>query len=203
MKDISKELPIIAETLKKHGIEFVIIGGIAGRAHQLYRVTEDLDILIDIKDKQKFLDELVDKGYHTFKPKYQGSKIQYKWIADDKINVDFLFSDINYESKNGSLTYEKPKFMSQTIGDIPYLSLNKFIEYKLLTWKNANRGKDLADVQELIRYWKLDREYAEKNHFNEKSKELYEEVWDNSPTNLPKDPNDPDISFSNYTDEEE
>jgi len=177
---IYKELPNIVKTLKEHDIEFVIIGGISARSLKLRRETEDLDLLISIDDKKKFF-KLVDKGYHSFKRKIPGSNIGYKWIGEDKVDIDVLFSKTPYNQ--GKIMYDDPGRLLVYMDNYPYLKLESFIKYKLMTGLEANRHKDFGDVQEIIRIWKLPRKFIDNVKTEEIYKQKYRELWDVRPQN--------------------
>lgn len=176
---IYKELPHIVKVLQDNKIEFVIIGGISARSLKLKRETEDIDLLIAVEDKEKFLN-LVDKGYHSFKKKLPTSQINFKWIGDEKVDVDVLFSKTPYNQ--GKIKYDDPQHLLQYIGDYPFLKIESFIKYKLMTGVEANRLNDLSDVQKIIGIWDLPRNFVEHLKIDKKYKKQYLSLWDNQPS---------------------
>jgi hypothetical protein len=71
-----------------------------------------------------------------------------------------------------------PNSASIEIDGVQFVTLEKLIELKLASGTAPHRLKDLADVQELIKFRALDKNFAERldPYVREKFLELYEAV---------------------------
>lgn len=167
IKDLKKAIKALTDLLKEYNINFTIIGGAARSEYKVRKITEDIDIVVSKKDKDKMkkipigLMRDVSKGrakvFHLHQPKTKVEVIYEGEISGDGIT---------------GLVYISPEKISELHNDIPFITLKNLVMYKL----SAGRLKDFADVQELIKANKLKRDYADK--FREDLKDTYIELFD-------------------------
>jgi hypothetical protein len=125
---LNNTLARLSRDLEDHGIDYVVIGAVALRAHGYPRFTENIDLLMTADGFEKFQQSTID-GVNT------------------KIRISM--SDLTTDSTE--------------IDGIRYVTLEKLIELKLAAGISApHRLKDLADVQELIKFKHLDANFAVK-----------------------------------------
>lgn len=158
--------------LSDYNINYVIIGGIAIEEYGYARFTEDIDILVNIKDKQKllnippgFIQSISDRTFYLHEPKI---KVEVLYSGDYsgayKVGIQFLSPDKLLEYRNG----------------IPFLTLPHLIEYKLsagLYGKNR-KYKDFNDVITLIQKHKLPRTLGITYKFREDLNTEYIKLFD-------------------------
>ena len=153
--------------LKSHKINYIIIGGMAIIKYKYSRTTDDIDILVDKKDKIKienlpigFIKKVSNKKFLLHEPKHI---------------VEIIYSDeISGDGING-LVFPSPSKISEIIDGLPYISLDKLVEFKLSSGIYGKRHQDIADVQELIRKNKLNKKYGD--NFRKDLKKKYLEIW--------------------------
>lgn len=168
--DAKKVLPEIARIFKEKDIDFCIIGGISLEVYGYPRATGDVDVLVLTEDLPKVHDLI---GTYI-RPKFPTSNKKFVWNHSGA-QMDVLLSREISGGLHG-LPFEDPKNLRNFIGDIPYISLEKLIEYKLSSWKYGNgRLKDAGDVQELIKINHLPKDYGD--DFRSDLKDAYREIW--------------------------
>lgn len=170
----------IAERLREMNIPYAIAGGMAMFAHGYRRFTEDVDILVSRDGLQRIHQELEGLGYV---PLFSGSKNLRD--AESGVRIEFLVTgDYPGDGKPKPVAFPDPQQASVERNNVSYLSLPSLIELKLASGMTAaDRLKDLADVQELIRILRLPREFAEQlsPFVREKYVELWRAVQDKGP----------------------
>jgi hypothetical protein len=168
---INQVMKEITEIFKENKIDFCFIGGNVLRSYGYNRATNDIDILINYDDKEKFK-ELI--GRYLSKA-FSGSLKTFNW-KNPKVRVEIIYSGEEAGSKLSGVTYHEPYKLSQIKNGFPVLRLEYLVMYKIASGIHGNRLKDLGDVQELIKINKLKREFAKL--FRRDLRNKYLEIWD-------------------------
>jgi len=150
---------------QKEKVRYVLVGGIAVNLLGSLRSTADMDILVEMSDKNlaKVVSILKKKGYRVKQP------VNPMGIADRKIREDWIknkhMKAFNFykegEFKEVDIIIETPVTFEDAKGDIvhvrsgdiaiPVISINNLIKMK----KNTGRAVDRLDIEELNRIKKL------------------------------------------------
>lgn len=150
----------ILREFQKQKVKYVLVGGIAFNLLGGYRDTLDMDILVEMSEKNllKIVNILKKAGYHVKQP------VDPVMIADKKTRQDWIRHK-NMKAFNfykGERTYEEVDIIIDspvdfkkavkdairaTVGGIhlTVISPKNFIEMK----KAAGRDKDLQDIEDL------------------------------------------------------
>lgn len=168
--DLKTVLHKITALLHEHDIHFTFIGGVALNMNGYHRQTDDIDLLVDVKDKQKMLELPV--GY--VRDLSHGRGKAFKW-NDPQTKVEAIYTgEISGDGVNG-LEYVNPDTISQNIDGVPVLRLEELIRYKLSSGIYGLRGRDLIDVENLVYLKDLPRNYAD--GFRKDLKREYIRIW--------------------------
>ena len=139
------------KALNKSRLKYLVVGGIAANLYGLYRLTQDLDVMIDIPEEkieqfEKVMDSL---GYKTRVPiekrrtviaiAFVNNKDEYK-----RIDV-FLKNPIDFEQ-----AYRKRKLKKLGKVNVSCVSLEDLIKMK----EKSGRDRDLIDIGYLKKYIK-------------------------------------------------
>jgi len=150
----------ILREFQRQKVKYVIVGGIAFNLLGGYRNTLDMDIVVEMTDKNllKIVNILKKAGYHVKQP------VEPALIADKKIREDWI-KNKNLKAFNfykGQDSYEEVDIIISTpvnfkeankdakkikIGKLilPVISINNFIKMKMI----AGRDKDKLDIKEI------------------------------------------------------
>lgn len=161
----------MTKVLSENDIDFCFIGGVVVYNYGYKRTTTDIDILVDIADKDKFLNL---RG-RFFKRAFEGATMNFLWNTP-KASIDVLYSGTIAGNNGKGIEYLKPSKIKIIRHGLPMLDLVYLISYKLSTGIYSRRLKDFSDVQELIRINKLKRDFCKL--FRRDLKEKYLEIWD-------------------------
>lgn len=173
IKDLEKALASLTIILKNNNISFTVIGASARNYYsKSTRTTDDIDILVDIKDKTKM--ESLPIGF--IRDISQGRARVFS-LHNPKTKIEVLYSGEQAGNKQG-IVYEDPHLISNAINNIPFITLKDLIRYKLSSGFYGNRYKDYGDIQDLIRDNSLPKNYGEINNFREDLLLLYEDLWE-------------------------
>ncbi len=144
----------LLEVLHKHGVEFILIGGVAGRALGASRLTDDIDLVYrrTTENMQRLVNALA-----PYQPYLRGAPEGLPFIWD----IDTLRKRLNFTltTQLGSIdlfgevagggTYEEllPATIILNIAGVPCqcVNLTKLIELK----RAAGRPRDLEAIAEL------------------------------------------------------
>jgi len=150
----------VTEDLERNEIDYAVIGAIALNQHGYRRFTEDIDLLLTKEGLEKFRQKLVGFGY---RPAFSGAKKKFR-TTEENIPVEIITSgEFPGDGLPKPVQFPHPNEVSIKIDGIKTVSLEKLIELKLTSGISAaDRLKDLADVQELIKIKKLDADFADK-----------------------------------------
>jgi len=155
---LNKTLTRLSADLEEHGIDYAVIGAVALLAHGYPRFTEDIDLVMTPDGLRKFHDELVGLGYV---PAFPGARKRLKSTVDGVTIEVMTTGEYPGDGKPKPVSMPEPEQASTEIDGIRFVTLEKLIELKLASGISAaDRLKDLADVQELIKIRKLDAQFA-------------------------------------------
>lgn len=175
---LNNALKRLTADLQRSGIDYVVIGAIALNQHGYRRFTEDIDLLLTKEGLEKFREKLVGFNYQ---PAFEGAQKKFR-TTEENIPVEIITAgEFPGDGLPKPVRFPAPDESFIEIEGIKTISLEKLIELKLTSGISAaDRLKDLADVQELIKIKDLDSDFA--NQLNEfvrdKFLELYQAVAD-------------------------
>lgn len=162
----------IARRLDELGIPYAIAGGMALFMHGYRRMTEDVDILVAREDIKRIHEALEGRGYL---PAFEGSKNLRD--TEGKVRIEFLLSG-GYpgDGKPKPVKFPEPASVSIEREGVRFLRLQTLVELKLASgMTSSDRGKDLIDVQELIKLLGLPADFSAE--LNAYVRDKYKEVW--------------------------
>ena len=149
----------IAGRLDELGISYAISGGMALFAHGVRRFTEDVHILVTKEGLRAIHAALAGLGYvHAF----PGSKNLRD--AELGVRIEFLIAgQYPGDGRPKAVQFPEPQAVASEWNGIKVLGLPALVELKLASGSSsADRAKDLADVQELIKALHLPEDFAER-----------------------------------------
>lgn len=172
--ELNRTLVRLVNNLKRHGIDYVVIGAVALIAHGYKRFTEDIDLVVTPEGLATLHRELVGLGYSSGFP---GARKKIRSTLDG-VSIDIVTSgEYPGDGKPKPVVIPRPEEASVEIDGIRIVTLEKLIELKLASGMTApHRLRDLADVQELIKIRGLGAEYA--HQLNPYVREKYLELSD-------------------------
>ena len=170
---INDSLKRLIDDLDKNEIDYVVIGAVALNNHGYRRFTEDIDLLLTKDGLKKFTETLVGLGY---RPAFTGAPKKFRTTGEN-IPVDFITSgEFPGDGLPKPVQFPNPSDSAIVIDGVKTITLEKLIELKIASGMSAaDRLKDLADVQELIKIKDLDENFAEK--MNEFVRPKYLELY--------------------------
>lgn len=156
---LNNTLAQLAADLKKHGIDYAVIGAVALLAHGYPRFTEDIDLVLTPQGLEKFHGELVGLGYA---PAFPGARKKLRSTREG-VSIEVMTTgEYPGDGKPKPVSMPEPKAASIEINGVRFVTLEKLIELKLASGMTApDRLKDLADVQELIKIRNLQASFAD------------------------------------------
>jgi hypothetical protein len=155
---LNDALSRLARDLDDRGIEYAVIGAVALNQHGFLRLTVDIYILLTKEGLDRFQKELVGLGY---RPAFNNAKKKFRTVSDN-IPVEVITSgEYPGDGLPKPVVFPDPADASVDIDRVKTITLEKLIELKLASGMTAaDRLKDLADVQELIKVKDLDGSFA-------------------------------------------
>jgi len=144
----------LLQELLSAGVSFIVVGGYAAIAHGLTRATDDLDIWIEptLDNPRRTLEALRAVGVPTDEWTVETIANPYSFVRigqETGRKVDIM------ASAGGDLPFFKAwpnRFETDFFGlSIPFLGLRDLIRIK----KATGRHKDLADVESLVRFHRI------------------------------------------------
>lgn len=174
--EVRATLNHITRRLNEIGVPYAVVGGLALTHHGHRRFTEDVDILVTAEGLKTIHERLVGLG---FVPPFTGSR--HLRDTSTGVKIEFLVTgDYPGDGKPKSISFPDPERVSVVANGVRYLDRTTLVQLKLASGLSApHRGKDLIDVQELIRAARLPRELADRLHPDVRAK--YLELWDQVP----------------------
>jgi len=163
----------ITKRLDELGIPYAVAGGLALVAHRYRRYTEDVDILVTPDGLKRIHQELDGRGY--VRPFATSKNLR---DAETKVKIEFLISgQFPGDGKPKPIAFPDPSQVAEQLDGIKVLDLRTLINLKLASGiSGAGRGRDILDVEELIKTQSLTREFAESLDPYVRAK--YLEIWD-------------------------
>ena len=156
---VKRTLRKITAKLTELGIPHAVVGGMALVFHGYERTTVDVDLLVTEEGLRRVHDALDGLGYL---PPFAGSK--HLRDTETGVRIEFLVTG-GYpgDGKPKPVAFPDPADVAVEIDGARVLSIEKIVELKLASgMTNPGRLKDLADVQELIRFANLDETLADR-----------------------------------------
>ena len=170
--DVHVTLQRICRRLNQLGIPYAVAGGMALFQHGFRRFTEDVDILITRSDLKHVHGELRGRGYL---PLFAGSKNLRD--TETGVRIEFLLTGaFPGDGKEKPVAFPDPGNVVESRDDINFLNLSTIVELKLASgMTGADRMKDLADVQELVKILSLPADFGDQ--LNPYVQPKYHELW--------------------------
>ena len=159
--DAQKALYRLAAILEAEQLPYAIIGAMALNEYGHRRVTVDVDLVMRDDDLQTFKQRWLGKGYLE---RVAGSGKLLD--TEHGVNVDVLSTGrFPGDDKPKPIAFPDPATTAVRGRRFALLPMPRFIELKLASGMVApHRGKDLVDIQELIRSAQLTRDVANDLH---------------------------------------
>ena len=159
--------------LEAEALPYAIIGAFALNEYGHRRVTVDVDLVMRDDDLRTFKERWLGRGYAE-------RVIGTGKLLDTEhgVNVDVLSTGrLPGDDKPKPIAFPDPSTTAVRGARFALLPMPRFVELKLASGMAApHRGKDLVDVQELIRSAGLPREVADDLH--PWVRERFLELWD-------------------------
>ena len=173
--NVHLSLQRICKRLNDLGVPYAVAGGMALFQHGFRRFTEDVDILVTRQDLKRIHDGLSGRGYL---PPFAKSKNLRD--TETGVRIEFLLSgDYPGDGQEKPVSFPEPQAVAESRDGIQFLNLMTIIELKLASgMTGADRIKDLADVQELIKLLTLPAEFG--SQLNPYVQPKYQELWNAS-----------------------
>lgn len=170
--DVNRTLLRVTRKLDEIGVPYALAGAMALFRHGFQRFTDDVDLLVTRDGNRVIHERLVGLG---FVPPFTGSKNLRD--TETGVKVEFLIAgDYPGDGKPKPIAFPDPAAVAVEIDGVRCLPLPTLIELKLASGLSApHRGKDLTDVQEVIRVVRLPRAFADRLHPDVRAKFL--ELW--------------------------
>lgn len=157
--EVNKTLRRISKRLNEMQIPYAVAGGMALIAHGFRRFTEDIDILVTQDGLDQIHEHLDGRGW--VRPFSASKNLR---DADNGVRVEFLVAGgFPGDGLPKPVSFPSPSGVTEEHEGIAYVNLPTFVALKLASgMTNPQRGKDLTDVEELIRSIPLKREFSQR-----------------------------------------
>jgi hypothetical protein len=171
LDEVHEAMRKLCTALDADGIPYAIAGAMALNAHGYQRVTTDVDVLFTSEGLASFKAKHLGRGWVERFPGSKGMR-----DTEFNVNIDVLITgDYPGDGKPKPVSFPDPGVAVRGEG-VMVLPVNHLIELKLASGlTNADRMKDLADVQELIRAARLPLELG--RELNPMVQAKYAEIW--------------------------
>jgi hypothetical protein len=163
----------ITKALHEAQIPYAIVGAMALNQYGYRRATMDVDVLVTQESLDRFKAAWLGRGYVERFPGARGLRDTEHGVA-----IDFVIAG-HYpgDGKPKAICFPDPALVATQIDNVSLLPLPKLVELKLASGLSApHRGKDLIDIQELIKHAGLPRELAAQ--LDASVREKYLELWE-------------------------
>jgi hypothetical protein len=169
---VQEALRRITKRLNELGIPYAVAGGMAMFQHGYRRFTEDVDLLVTPDGLKQIHQALEGLGYLRL---FTGSKALRD--TDAGVKIDFLITgQFPGDGKPKPVNFPDPAETFVQLGEMRVISLPVLMQLKLASgMTGAGRRKDLGDAQELIKFFKLPKEFADQLH--PYVRDTYLELW--------------------------
>ena len=155
--------------LNEYHIKYLVAGGLAVNLHGVPRLTQDLDLLIDLGEENilKIVRALTELGYRPRIPedpsKFANPEIRDRWKEEKNMKVfSFFHSSLPFQEID--LMFDVPVSYDEAAKgkvlkhagdlDIPIVSMPDLIRLK----KVVGRKHDVSDIRMLKEIMKLEKE---------------------------------------------
>lgn len=154
---VQETLRKITRRLRELAIPYAVARGMALVHHGYRRFTEDVDILVTREGLRKIHEELDGRGF--VRPFEKSKNLR---DVETHVKIEFLLTgEYPGDGKPKAIAFPDPATVTEESDGIAFLNLHTLINLKLASGlTGADRGKDLADVEELIKALSLPREFA-------------------------------------------
>jgi hypothetical protein len=172
--DVHRALNKIERRLVEENVDYAVIGGMALNIHGYERVTNDVDLLTTRAGLETIHKRLVGRGYV---PSFAGARKRLR-DTENGVTIEFITTgEYPGDGKPKPVSFPDPRDASVECEGHQVITLPKLVELKLASGLTAaDRLKDLADVQELIKVVKLPRELGEQ--LDPSVRDEYYRMWD-------------------------
>ena len=162
----------LTEILESENLPYAIIGAFALNEYGHHRVTVDVDLVMREEHLQEFKQRYLGRGYAE-RVASTGKLID----TEHAVNIDVLSTGrFPGDDKPKPIAFPDPATMALRGERFALLPMPRFIELKLASGMVApHRGKDLVDVQELIKSAGLPLETMDDLH--PWVRDRFEELW--------------------------
>jgi hypothetical protein len=172
MAEAQKALYRLTEILEREGLPYAIIGAFALNEYGHRRVTVDVDLVMRDDDLSAFKQRHLGAGYAERVPDTGKLLDTELGVPIDVLSTGRFPGD----DKPKPIAFPDPRTTAVRGARFALLPMPLFIELKLASgMAAAHRGKDLVDVQELIRSAGLAREVADQ--LDPWVREKFLEIW--------------------------
>lgn len=149
----------VSSDLKRHGIDYMVIGAVALMAYGYPRFTEDIDLVLTSDGLEAFHRELIGLDYV---PAFPGARKRLRSTREGVSIEVIVAGEYPGDGRPKPVSFPVPATSSIDIDGVQIVTLEKLIELKLASGMTApDRLKDLADVQELIKLRGLASDFAQ------------------------------------------
>ncbi|MBI4705381.1 MAG: hypothetical protein HY744_30110 [Deltaproteobacteria bacterium] len=158
MAEAQKALYRLVDILESEGVPYAIIGAFALNEYGHRRVTVDVDVVMREEDLQVFKERHLGKGYAE-RVRGTGKLLD----TEHDVPIDVLSTGrFPGDDKPKPIAFPDPAKTAMRGERFALLPMPRYIELKLASGMVApHRGRDLVDIQELIRSAELSREVAD------------------------------------------
>jgi hypothetical protein len=146
----------LVRNLKKLGVPYAIVGGMAVNAHGVERTTRDVDVLLTPEGFERFQQAFVGRDYDRL-------AARPRRLVDRRngVNVDVLLTGrFPGTGRPGPIAFPDPAEVSEEIKKLHVLRLTTLIQLKLAARTHSDHG----DVVNLIRAHNLDESFNHDLH---------------------------------------
>jgi hypothetical protein len=163
-------LRYFAQQLQNHRIEYAVAGDLCMFFHGYRRFTQIVEILTTSAGLKR-----VFRGIdcRLASPLASQNAIRH---AETGVEIKFLVSgEHRFGDGSKPVTFPHPSDVSKVIDGINFMDVVPLIELKFAIAAVTTTRRELADVQELIRYLHLPREFAA--NFEPHRHDLFRQLW--------------------------
>lgn len=164
----------VTRLLEELGIPYAVVGAMALNEYGYERATTDVDLLLTREGLATFKAAHLGRGYVE---KFPGSKGMRD--TENNVMIDVLLAgEYPGDGKPKPVSFPDPA-IANAKGRVALLPVEKVVELKLASGMTSpHRLKDLADIQELVKYARLPRELGDR--LDPSVAERYRQLWDDA-----------------------
>jgi hypothetical protein len=163
---LNDALEQLGADLRRHDIDYVVIGAVALFAHGYRRFTNNIDIVLTDEGLGRFITPMSGRATQTlgnYDPDITSNKRVHSFPHGVNIRVR-TSGEYPGDGNPKPVSMPEPAAATVEINGIKFVTLESLVELKLASGMTApDRLKDLADVQELIKFRNLQKAFAERD----------------------------------------